>query len=57
MSPRARVKSVRSTTPQPLKQAATDPFVLHLEEFTGTSISTEKESIIRDIINQAKSAR
>jgi len=34
LTAKTRVKSVRSTTPQPLKQAATDPFILHLEEFT-----------------------
>lgn len=57
LAPKARMKSVRSTTPQPMKHAATDPFILHLEEFTGSNISMEKESIIRDIINQAQSAR
>ena len=45
-----------STSPQPLKQAATDNFILHLDEFTGT-IHPDKESIIRDTINKAKSSR
>ena len=52
----ARKYSIKSTTLQPLKQAATDDFILHLEEFTG-SIDNNKETILRDIINKAKSGR
>ena len=48
--------SIKSTTPQPLKQAGTDAFILHLEEFTG-DISPDKETIIRDILNKSISAR
>lgn len=48
--------SIKSTTPQPLKQAGTDSFILHLEEFTG-DISPDKETIIRDILNKSISAR
>ena len=51
-----RKLSVLTTSPQPLKQAATDPFLLHLDEFTG-NIREDKESIIRDIINKGKSQR
>lgn len=52
----ARKYSIKSTTLQPLKQAATDDFILHLEEFTG-NIDNNKETILRDIINKAKSGR
>ena len=48
--------SIKSTTPQPLKQAATDDFVLHLEEFTW-HIWEIKETIVRDVLNKAKTAR
>lgn len=48
--------SVLSSSPQPIKQSATDSFILHLEEFTG-KIQPEKESIIRDIINKTNSSR
>ena len=51
-----RKLSVLTTSPQPLKQAATDPFLLHLDEFTW-NIREDKESIIRDIINKGKSQR
>ena len=50
----ARKISVRSTSLQPLKHMGTDPFVMHIEEFTG-DIRSDKESIVRDIINRAKS--
>lgn len=52
----ARKYSVIWTSPQPLKQAATDDFILHLEEFTW-QIWDIKETIIRDIINKARTAR
>jgi len=52
----ARRLSILSTSPQPIKQAATDSFVLHLEEFTGR-VQPEKESIVRDIINKTNSSR
>lgn len=52
----ARKYSVIWTSPQPLKQAATDDFILHLEEFTGM-IWDQKETIIRDILNKARTAR
>ena len=48
--------SIKSTTPQPLKQASTDDFILHLEEFTW-HIGEVKETIVRDILNKAKTAR
>lgn len=51
-----RKYSIKSTTPQPLKQAGTDSFILHLEEFTG-DINPDKETIIRDILNKSISAR
>lgn len=54
---KAVLRSVKSTTPQPLKQAACDSFILHLEEFTWTNIWHEKESIMRDIINKTVSSR
>ena len=48
--------SIKSTTPQPLKQAWTDSFLLHLEEFTW-DIQSEKETIIRDILNKSITAK
>lgn len=48
--------SVKATSPQPLRQAGTDTFILHLEEFTWR-IKEDNESIMRDIINKASSAR
>ncbi len=51
-----RKYSIVSTTPQPLKQAATDDFILHLEEFTW-EIGDQKETIVRDILNKARSSR
>jgi len=56
MSYDSRKYSIASTTPQPLKQAATDDFILHLEEFTGDIWDT-KETIVRDILNKAKTSR
>lgn len=56
MTSEARKYSIVSTTPQPIKQAATDDFILHLEEFTW-EIGDVKETIVRDILNKAKSAR
>lgn len=50
----ARKISVRSTSLQPLKHMGTDAFVMHIEEFTG-DIRSDKESIVRDIINRSKS--
>ena len=50
----SRKLSVRSTSLQPLKQMGTDNFLMHIEEFTG-DIRSDKESIVRDIINRAKS--
>jgi len=51
-----RKYSVKSTTAQPLKQAWTDSFLLHLEEFTW-DIHPDKETIIRDILNKSTTAR
>ena len=51
-----RKYSVKWTTPQPLKQAATDDFVLHREEFTW-EIWNEKETIVRDVLNKSKTSR
>lgn len=48
--------SIKSTTPQPVRQAATDDFILHIEEFTW-DIGEIKETILRDILNKAKTAR
>ena len=48
--------SIVSTTPQPLKQEATDDFILHLEEFTW-DVWELKETIVRDILNKSKTAR
>lgn len=48
--------SIKSTTAQPLKQAGTDSFLLHLEEFTW-DIQPEKETIIRDILNKSITSR
>ena len=52
----SRKLTVKSTTPQPLKQAATDDFLLHLEEYTW-QIGEVKESILRDILNKGKTSR
>jgi len=56
MTTEARKYSIVSTSPQPIKQAASDDFILHLEEFTW-EIWEVKETIVRDILNKAKSAR
>jgi len=45
-----------SATMQPLRQMATDAFIVHYDEFTGV-IPLEKEHMIRDILNKANSAR
>lgn len=45
-----------SATMQPLRQMATDAFIVHYDEFTGI-IPLEKEHMIRDILNKANSAR
>lgn len=52
----SRKLTIKSTTPQPLKQAACDDFILHLEEYTGM-IWEVKEWILRDILNKSKTAR
>lgn len=52
----ARKYSVIGTSAQPLKQAASDDFLLHLEEFTW-QIGDQKETIIRDVLNKARTAR
>ncbi len=52
----ARKYSIVWTSAQPLKQAATDDFILHIEEFTW-NIWDAKETILRDIINKAKTGR
>lgn len=56
MTSEARKYSIISTTPQPIKQAASDDFVLHLEEFTW-DVWEVKETLVRDILNKAKAAR
>lgn len=48
--------SIISTTPQPLKQEATDDFILHLEEFTW-DVWEVKETIVRDILNKTRTSR
>lgn len=52
----SRKFSVISTSPQPLKQAWCDDFILHIEEFTG-DVWEVKETIIRDILNKSRSGR
>lgn len=52
----ARKYSITGTSAQPLKQAATDDFILHIEEFTWM-IWDAKETILRDIMNKAKTWR
>lgn len=52
----ARKYSIASTTPQPLKQAASDDYLLHLEEFTW-DIWDMKETLVRDILNKARNGR
>lgn len=52
----ARKYSIVGTSAQPLKQAATDDFILHIEEFTW-QIWDAKETILRDIMNKAKTGR
>ena len=48
--------SIISTTPQPLRQEATDDFILHLEEFTW-DVWELKETIVRDILNKTRTSR
>lgn len=50
----SRKLSVRSTSLQPIKHMGTDNFLMHIEEFTG-DVRSDKESVVRDIINRAKS--
>lgn len=57
LDPEARKLSMQKTTTlQPMKQAATDSFILHFDEFTW-DILPDREAIIRDIINKAQTAR
>lgn len=51
-----RKYSIKGTTLQPLKQSATDDFILHWEEFTW-EIWNDKETIVRDVLNKTKTAR
>ena len=48
--------SVKWATPQPINQASTDSWLLHLEERTW-KISEEKETIVRNILNKSTIAR
>ena len=57
LSSNCRRASVKWTTPQPLKQSATDDFILHREEFTWRWMTEEKENLIRDVLNKTKTAR
>ena len=57
LSSNCRRASVKWTTPQPLKQSATDDFILHWEEFTWAGMTEEKENLIRDVLNKTKTAR
>lgn len=57
LSSNCRRASVKWTTLQPLKQSATDDFILHWEEFTGRWMTEEKENLIRDVLNKTKTAR
>ena len=57
LSSNCRRASVKWTTPQPLKQSATDDFILHREEFTGKWMTEEKENLIRDVLNKTNTAR
>lgn len=51
-----RKYSVKWTTLQPLKQSATDDFILHREEFTW-EIWNDKETVVRDVLNKTRTAR
>lgn len=57
LSSNCRRASVKWTTLQPLKQSATDDFILHREEFTWRWMTEEKENLIRDVLNKTKTAR
>ena len=57
LSNNCRRASVKWTTLQPLKQSATDDFILHREEFTGRWMTEEKENLIRDVLNKTRTAR
>ena len=57
LSSNCRRASVKGTTIQPLKQSATDDFILHREEFTWAWMTEEKENLIRDVLNKTKTAR
>ena len=56
LSSDSRKYSIKSTSLQPLKQAAQDDFILRLEEFS-SEIGKDKEEILRDILNCGKSWR
>ena len=51
------VKKSIGSTPQPLKQMATDWFLVHYDEFTAENANPEKENLLRDIVNRTISAR
>ena len=57
LSSNCRRASVKWTTLQPLKQSATDDYILHREEFTWRWMTEEKENLIRDVLNKTKTAR
>lgn len=45
-----------STTPQPMKQMATDAFIAHFDEFTW-EVHVDKENMLRDMLNKSISSR
>lgn len=53
---KSRIMSCWSTTPQPIKVAATDQSILFLEEFTDASVQA-KEDLFRSIINREEWSR
>lgn len=53
----ARRLSALGTSDQPLKQWATDDFILHLEEYTWASKNHDRSNLLREILNKGESQR
>lgn len=56
LSTESKKFSVKWATAQPINQASTDCWLLHLEEWTG-KIGEDKETIVRNILNKSTIAR
>ena len=53
----ARRLSALGTSDQPLKQSASDDFILHLEEYTWANKNKDRSNLLREILNKWESQR